>query len=129
MSIRQRLDSWLAFWAVNWTEQRPWGRFKNLMESESFKVKLIEVDPQKKLSLQSHRHRAEVWTVVQGEASVELDERKFSLKVGESVSIPLGAKHRLENKNSTNLQIIEVQTGSYTGEDDIQRYEDDFGRA
>ena len=111
-----------------WTEQRPWGRFKNLLEDEGFKVKLIEVDAGKRLSYQSHSKRRESWTVVKGEAVVTLDDKVHRLRVGEHIDIPLGAKHRLANEGSISLCIIEAQTGSYFGEDDIIRYQDDFGR-
>ena len=111
-----------------WTEERPWGRFKNLLDNEFTKVKLIEVDPQKRLSYQSHTKRRESWTVAKGEATVMLNDQVLHLKAGDHVDIPLGAKHRLENRASEVLTIIEVQTGSYFGEDDITRYQDDWGR-
>ncbi len=112
-----------------WTEHRPWGRFLNLLDTEFTKVKLIEVDPEKRLSYQSHQKRKEVWTVVAGEATVTLDDKEHRLNAGENIVIPLGAKHRLANPSSSQkLSIIEVQTGSYFGEDDITRYQDDWGR-
>ena len=113
---------------MKWTEERPWGRFLNLLDTDFSKVKIIEVDPKKRLSYQSHTKRQESWTVVRGEAVVTLNDREIRLKVGGHVDIPTGAKHRLENQGSQPLSIIEVQTGSYFGEDDITRYQDDFGR-
>ena len=112
-----------------WTEERPWGRFLNLLDSAICKVKLIEVDPGKRLSYQSHRKRRESWTVVDGQAVVTIDGTDFRLSVGEHIDIPLEAKHRLSNLGARRLQIVEVQTGSYFGEDDITRYQDDFGRS
>jgi mannose-6-phosphate isomerase-like protein (cupin superfamily) len=113
---------------MKWSEQRPWGRFVNLLDSQSCKIKLIEVDPGQRLSYQSHDKRRESWTVVAGEALVTLNEVDQILRVGEHIDIPLGAKHRLSNPGKTTLQIVEVQTGTYFGEDDITRYQDDFGR-
>lgn len=113
---------------LNWTEVRPWGRFKNLFESEFTKVKLIEVNPESRLSYQSHTKRRESWTVVQGEATVVLNDKECRLKVGEHIDIPQGAKHRLVNAGTKTLLVVEVQTGIYFGEDDILRYQDDFGR-
>jgi len=110
------------------TENRPWGEFRILFESENFKVKLIEVLPNLRLSYQSHTSRRESWTVVSGEARVTLNDRELNLKVGDQIDIPAGSKHRLANPHGTTLKIIEVQTGTYLGEDDIRRYEDDFGR-
>ena len=114
---------------MDWTEERPWGRFKNLLDTEFTKVKLIEVDSGKRLSYQSHTKRRESWTVVKGEACVTLDDKVHSLKAGEHIDIPVGAKHRLENKSDKILSIVEVQTGAYFGEDDIMRYQDDWGRS
>lgn len=111
-----------------WTEERPWGRFKNLLDADYCKVKLIEVDPGKRLSYQSHDRRAESWTVVAGEALVVLNDREHRLRAGAHIEIPLGAKHRLANEGTAVLKIIEVQTGNYFGEDDIKRFEDDWGR-
>jgi mannose-6-phosphate isomerase-like protein (cupin superfamily) len=113
---------------VGWTEERPWGRFKNLFDSDFTKVKLIEVKPKSRLSYQSHTKRRESWTVVVGEALVVLDDEEIRLNVGDHIDIPVGSKHRLENPGDETLSIIEVQTGSYFGEDDIVRYQDDFGR-
>jgi len=113
---------------MNWNEERPWGRFKNLLDSEVTKVKLIEVNPRQRLSYQSHRKRKETWIIVKGEALVTLEGRKHKLKVGSVIEIPLGAKHRIQCTSNASLNFIEVQTGTYFGEDDIERFEDDFGR-
>ena len=109
-------------------DHRPWGWFESLTISDEYQVKKIFVKPGAALSLQSHRFRSEHWVVVDGVASVTIDECKVDLSTGESVYIPLGAKHRLENKGASNLVLIEVQTGSYLGEDDIHRYEDLYKR-
>jgi len=111
-----------------WTEERPWGRFLNLLESPETKVKLIEVDPQKRLSYQSHEKRSENWTIISGMALVTLNEEDVSLKNGDHIFIPAKAKHRIKNSGSDKLRFIEVQTGDYFGEDDIRRYGDDFKR-
>jgi mannose-6-phosphate isomerase len=110
------------------TERRPWGSFYVIDEGESFKVKRIVVRPQGRLSLQSHRHRAEHWVVVSGEATVTVGESVQTLSRGQSIDIYLGAVHRLENFGDTDVQMIEVQFGDYTGEDDIIRYEDAYQR-
>ncbi len=119
----------LASPRTEWTEERPWGRFKNLLEAGFCKVKLIEVDPEKRLSYQSHAQRRESWTVVSGEALVTLNDVEHRLKAGEHIDIPLQAKHRISNPHSKQiLRFVEVQTGSYFGEDDIKRFQDDWGR-
>jgi mannose-1-phosphate guanylyltransferase / mannose-6-phosphate isomerase len=107
---------------------RPWGWYDNIDESDRFKVKRIMVKPGASLSLQKHQHRAEHWIVVKGTATVTCGERVSGLSENQSIYIPLGEKHRLENRGADNLEIIEVQTGSYLGEDDIVRYEDIYGR-
>ncbi len=110
-------------------DQRPWGSFTVLDEGSNYKVKRIEVLPGKRLSYQKHAQRAEHWAVVQGAAKVTLDDREIIVSPGESIEIPVGASHRVENPGSETLIFIEVQRGSYLGEDDIVRLEDDFGRA
>ena len=110
-------------------EDRPWGRFIILDEGSGFKVKRIEVKPGLRLSLQSHEHRQEFWTIVAGTATVTLDSEEHVLQVGESIKIPLHARHRVQNPGTTKMMFVEVQTGDYLGEDDIKRYEDDFDRA
>ncbi len=107
---------------------RPWGSYESLDTGDCFQVKRLVVNPGKKLSLQLHNRRAEHWVVVQGTATVTCDDRVFELNVNESTYIPLGARHRLENRHQIPLEVIEVQSGDYLGEDDIVRLEDDFGR-
>ncbi len=107
---------------------RPWGSYESLDEGESFQVKRIIVNPGAKLSLQMHHKRAEHWVVVSGTARVTCDEKVFSLRENESTFIPLGSKHRLENIGASPLHLIEVQSGTYLGEDDIVRFEDSYGR-
>lgn len=109
-------------------EERPWGWFEILLEDNNLKVKRILVRPKKRLSLQSHKHRSENWTIVQGEARITLDSDVDKYRKTESVFIPAGTKHRIENTGNEDVIFIEVQTGSYLGEDDITRYEDDFNR-
>jgi mannose-1-phosphate guanylyltransferase / mannose-6-phosphate isomerase len=108
---------------------RPWGRWQRLIKSGRFQVKQIIVAPGQRLSLQSHFHRAEHWVIVCGTARVTCDDRILMLAENESTYLPSGCKHRLENPGLIPLVIIEVQTGSYLGEDDIVRYEDDYARA
>lgn len=107
---------------------RPWGTFEILTENIGFKVKRIIVSPGGTLSLQSHKKRAEHWVVVKGSATVEIDKKVFTLIANESVYIPTGSIHRLANETEGFVEIIEVQTGSYLGEDDIQRYDDVYDR-
>ena len=109
-------------------ERRPWGRFHVLDEGADFKVKRIMVKPQGRLSLQSHRHRAEHWVVVAGEATVTVGESVQTMTRGQSIDIYLGAVHRLENFGTEDVALIEVQFGDYMGEDDIVRYEDAYQR-
>jgi|TARA_B100001964_G_C14086585_1_gene532831 mannose-6-phosphate isomerase-like protein (cupin superfamily) len=113
----------------NCTENRPWGSFTVLDESDGFKVKRISVNPGHKLSLQYHHHRSEHWTVVQGVATVTVGEDIKKVEVNESVYIPLKEKHALANEGEELMQLIEVQVGDYLGEDDIVRLEDRYGRA
>jgi len=107
---------------------RPWGRYFVLEESPIHKVKRIEVQPGKRLSYQRHKFRAEHWLIVQGEGVMTLDGEIRKVKVGDSVDIAIGELHRIENTSNQELIFIEVQTGTYFGEDDIERVEDDFGR-
>ncbi len=108
--------------------QRPWGQYEVLLDAETYKVKRITVLPGQRLSLQMHHRRAEHWAIVVGEAEVTVGETTRRLTVGEHVYIPLQAKHRIANPGTEPLVFIEVQTGSYTGEDDIVRFSDDYGR-
>jgi len=109
-------------------DRRPWGTFTVLDEGNNFKVKRIEVLPGKRLSYQKHSQRAEHWVVVQGTAKVTLDDRQSILASGEAIDIGIGSAHRVENPGTDTLVFIEVQRGSYLGEDDIVRLQDDFGR-
>ena len=107
---------------------RPWGSYENLDETERFKVKRIIVNPGAKLSLQMHHHRAEHWVVVRGTAKIICADKEFIMTEDQSNYIPLGTEHRLENPGVIPLEIIEIQTGSYLGEDDIVRFDDNYGR-
>ena len=109
-------------------ENRPWGFYEILLETDFVKVKSITVNPNQRLSYQYHNQRKEYWTVAQGSATIILDDEKVFRNQGESIHIPLGSKHRLINEADVPLTIIEVQTGTYFGEDDIVRLEDDYGR-
>jgi mannose-1-phosphate guanylyltransferase/mannose-6-phosphate isomerase len=108
---------------------RPWGWYDSVDEGERFKVKRIQVKPGASLSLQMHRHRAEHWIVVKGTAEITNGDKVITLMENQSTYIPQGQTHRLVNPGTTNLEIIEVQSGSYLGEDDIVRFEDTYGRS
>ncbi|OHE22028.1 MAG: mannose-6-phosphate isomerase [Syntrophobacterales bacterium RBG_19FT_COMBO_59_10] len=110
------------------TDHRPWGHYTVLADEPDHKVKRICVYPGKRLSLQRHRRRAEHWYLLYGEAVVTLDGKEIPLRGGQSVDIPRGAAHRLLNAGKMEAAFIEVQTGEYFGEDDIERIEDDYGR-
>ena len=110
-------------------DRRPWGTFTVLDEGTNYKVKRIEVLPGKRLSYQKHSKRAEHWMVVQGTARVTLDDRDIDVPTGDTIDVPIGAAHRVENPGGETLVFIEIQRGSYLGEDDIIRLQDDFGRA
>jgi len=107
---------------------RPWGYYESISSGSRYQVKKLCVKPGGKLSLQSHNHRAEHWTCVSGTAIVTIDGNRQIFGENESTYIPLGAVHRLENPGKIDLMIIEVQSGSYLGEDDIIRYEDIYAR-
>ncbi|MDH4449968.1 MAG: phosphomannose isomerase type II C-terminal cupin domain [Rhodoferax sp.] len=107
---------------------RPWGWYETLSEVPGYKVKRIGVLPGQQLSLQKHHQRAEHWVVTQGVAVVTLDARQFELQVGQYCDIAVGQVHRLANTSEGPLEIVEVQFGSYLGEDDIVRLQDDYGR-
>ena len=109
-------------------DHRPWGFFETLILGGRFQVKRIVVNPGAALSLQSHMHRAEHWIVVAGTAKVTIDDKVELVGENQSVYIPLGAVHRMENPGKVPMELIEVQTGSYLGEDDIIRYEDVYAR-
>jgi mannose-6-phosphate isomerase-like protein (cupin superfamily) len=113
---------------MNYKEERPWGWFEILFEEERLKIKRIMVKPGKRLSLQSHERRAENWVIVQGRALFTLNDKTFDLEPRQAVFIPEKARHRMENPGQEDLVFIEVQTGTYLGEDDITRFQDDFDR-
>ena len=109
-------------------DRRPWGYYQILADEPDHKVKRIIVYPGKRLSLQKHRHREEHWYILSGRALVTRDHDLISLTTGGAIDIPQGAVHRIENTGSENVTFIEVQSGDYFGEDDIERIEDDYGR-
>jgi len=107
---------------------RPWGFYDSIDRGERFQVKHIVVSPGGRLSLQMHHHRAEHWVVVRGTALVTRGDEQLLLTENESAFIPVGVRHRLENPGKVPLEIIEVQSGTYLGEDDIVRFDDSYGR-
>ena len=107
---------------------KPWGFFEVLLETEKSKVKILSINPQQKLSMQMHEHRSETWYITQGVATVTKSDSVHELYPGESIVIDKKEKHRIENFHDEILEIIEIQTGSYFGEDDIVRFEDIYGR-
>lgn len=109
--------------------ERPWGGYEVLQESPTHKVKCIWVLPGKRLSYQLHKFRAEHWFIVAGSAEVTIDGEKKLLGAGQSIDFGIGVAHRIANIGSDDVIFVEVQTGTYFGEDDIERLEDDFGRA
>lgn len=110
-------------------EIKPWGEYKVLEEGSGYKVKRLDVLAGKRLSYQRHQRRSEHWMVISGRARVTLDGRDIELGPGQAVDVPAGTAHRVECISPQNLVFIEVQTGTYFGEDDIERLSDDFGRA
>ncbi|MGY0627451.1 MAG: cupin domain-containing protein, partial [Paraglaciecola chathamensis] len=108
---------------------RPWGKYDSIDMGDRYQVKRITVKPGAKLSLQKHHHRAEHWIVVEGTARVTKGEETFLVTEDQSTYIPLGEIHCLENPGKVDLELIEIQSGSYLGEDDIVRFEDRYGRA
>lgn len=110
-------------------ETRPWGSYRVLEESDGYKVKKIEVLPGKRMSYQRHTQREEHWIVLSGIAHVTLNGREIYLGRSERMHIPRGAAHRIENAGDDLLVLVEVQLGNYLGEDDVERLQDDFGRA
>ncbi len=111
------------------SEQRPWGSWHVIDVANGYKIKRIHVNPGCRLSYQTHHHRSEHWVVVFGRATCVIDGETVVAGPGESVDVPQGAKHRLANESGQELVIVEVQHGAYTGEDDIVRLDDDYGRA
>ncbi len=115
-------------WQENKEVFRPWGSYISLVEDSRWKVKLIKVNPGKRLSLQLHHHRSEHWVVVKGTAKVEINGKDKLIHENQSTYIPVGSQHRLSNPGKILIELIEIQSGSYLGEDDIHRINDDFGR-
>lgn len=109
-------------------EHRPWGQFEILKEESHFKTKIIQVEAGQKISYQSHARRSEHWIITKGEATVILNDSEHDLKAGQHILIPVGAKHRIINKSADVVELVEIQIGQYFGEDDITRYQDDYGR-
>jgi glycosyltransferase involved in cell wall biosynthesis len=132
-SVERMVDDYLKIYAqildlAKRECHRPWGYYKVLSDEADHKVKRIVVYPGKRLSLQRHGRRSEHWHVVYGEGIVTVDGKQVRLKKGDSIDIPVGAIHRVENPTDNNMVFVEVQSGDYFGEDDIERLEDDFGR-
>ena len=109
-------------------EQRPWGGYIVLIDNENYKVKKLTINPKKRFSLQYHNKRTETWTIVKGKLQITIGDKKQIYSYGETVSVPVKTIHRIENIGDEIAEVIEVQTGTYFGEDDIVRLEDDFGR-
>jgi len=110
-------------------DDRPWGSYDVLEDADTHKVKRITVLPGKRLSYQRHQQRAEHWFIVSGQATIVLDGETHTRGPNESIDVPRGAAHRMQNDSDANVVFIEVQVGTYFGEDDIERLEDDYGRA
>ncbi len=119
------MDGELAAPAIT---QRPWGWYQTIAESPGHKVKRIHVHAGQQISLQMHHQRAEHWVVVRGTALVTVDAVVVEMTVGQHIDIPLGAVHRIANRTTAPMELVEVQFGSYLGEDDIVRLQDDYGR-
>ncbi len=114
---------------ANEREDRPWGDYEVVDEGEGFRVKRITVDPGQRISYQRHTQRSEHWYVVAGQGVVTLEDREIPVRPGAAVDISVGAAHRAANDGDYDLVFIEVQTGTYFGEDDIERLDDDYDRA
>ena len=127
--VQQLKDDGRSEWQLSREVFRPWGKYEAIDSGESYQVKRITVNPGEKLSVQMHHHRAEHWIVVSGSARVTNGGETFLLSENQSTFIPIGVVHSLENPGKINLELIEVQSGSYLGEDDIVRFEDKYGRA
>ena len=110
-------------------ETRPWGYYEILYTEDGMQIKRLVVTNGKRLSLQSHEKRSEHWYIKQGQALAEIEGKIYALKVGHSITILKGEKHRVSAAGSDDLELVEIQEGTYLGEDDIVRYDDDFGRA
>ncbi|CAN5877374.1 hypothetical protein BH20ACT6_BH20ACT6_13320 [soil metagenome] len=110
------------------SDDRPWGRITVIDNGDGFQVKRLEVRPGRRLSLQVHRRRSEHWYVVHGVATATVGPAEVDLPAGNSIDIAVGERHRLANHGDTDVVIVEVGRGDYLGEDDIERFDDDFGR-
>ena len=110
-------------------DHRPWGCYRVLADESDHKVKRIVVYPGQRLSLQRHKYRSEHWYIIQGKAIMRKNDDEYPVQAGNSVDIPKGSWHRISNPSESNVVFIEVQTGDYFGEDDIERSEDDYGRS
>lgn len=108
--------------------RRPWGYYEILADAPDHKVKRIVVEPKGRLSLQRHQLRNEHWFIVTGSGKAVVEDKVFPLKAGSVIDIPARTRHRIQNSSTGNMVIIEVQTGEYFGEDDIERFDDDYGR-
>ena len=120
---QERINSTLTRFEI-----RPWGGYLILIDGEKYKVKKLVISPKKRFSLQYHNKRTETWTIIKGKVEITIGDKKQSYSYGQTISVPVGTKHRIENTGNEDAEIIEVQTGTYFGEDDIVRLEDDFGR-
>ncbi len=109
-------------------EKRPWGNFHIIARGNGYQIKEMNINPNNKQSLQRHKYRSEYWQVIEGHGKVYLEDSEIELKRGENIFIPQGSLHRLENDNTCNLKIIEIQIGEIISEDDIERIQDDYGR-
>lgn len=114
---------------MNYKESRPWGDFENLLESEECKVKIITIKPEQSPSYQFHHKRSEVWVVVKGTGMLKLDGEYRTVYKSDVIIVPTGSKHQIKNIGEEDLVFIEVQLGSYFGEDDIVRVDDIYGRS
>jgi len=112
----------------NYIEERPWGTFENLLDEDYCKVKRLIIKPGHRPSYQYHHKRSEHWVVVQGHAMVTLDDKSYILNPGDHIFVPIGSRHRIHNTTKADLIFIEVQCGTYFGEDDIVRLSDDYKR-
>jgi mannose-6-phosphate isomerase-like protein (cupin superfamily) len=113
---------------MNYKEQRPWGEFENLLDSEICKVKQIIIKPGQAPSYQYHFKRSEVWVLIQGEGELKIEDEIFKVETGDIVNVPVETKHQIKNTGTEDLIFIEIQLGEYFGEDDIVRIEDNYGR-
>ena len=112
----------------NYVEERPWGKFENLKKEKGYLVKKLSVEPKQKISLQLHNDRSEYWVVVKGKGIITIDKKQYSCSKGSYFFIEKKQKHRLENTGKVSLDLIEVQLGNRLSEEDIQRFEDKYGR-